>query len=63
MQTDTDTDTLLKTYATNVRKYHSTMTVTYNSSTLQHYNVKRHQLLKFFFFFFNHDKSPTSHEG
>ena len=23
--TDTDTDTLLKTYATNVRKYHSTM--------------------------------------
>ena len=41
---DTDTDTLLKTYATNVRKYHSTMTVTYNSSTLQHYNVKRHQL-------------------
>jgi len=36
--THTDTDTLLKTYATNVRKYHSTMTVTYNSSTLQHYN-------------------------
>jgi len=43
--TDTDTtDTLLKTYATNVRKYHSTMTVTLKSSTLQHYNVKRHQL-------------------
>ena len=34
------TDTLLKTYATNVRKYHSTMTVTHKSSTLQHYNVK-----------------------
>ena len=42
--TDTDTDTLLKTYATNVRKYRSTMTVTDKSSTLQHYNVKRHQL-------------------
>jgi len=42
--TDTDTDTLLKTYATNVRKYHSTMTVTDKSSTIQHYNVKRHQL-------------------
>jgi len=42
--TDIDTDTLLKTYATNVRKYHSTMTVTHESSTLQHYNMKRHQL-------------------
>jgi len=34
--TDTDTDILLKTYATNVRKYDSTMTVTHNSSTIQH---------------------------
>jgi len=27
-----------------VRKYDSTMTFTHNSSTLQHYNVKRHKL-------------------
>jgi len=33
----------IKTHATNVRKYDSTMTFTHNSSTLQHYNVKRHQ--------------------
>ena len=33
-------------YATNVRKYDSAMTVTHNSSTLQHYNVKGHQLTK-----------------
>ena len=27
-----------------MRKYDSTMTVTHSSSTVQHYNVKRHQL-------------------
>jgi len=34
----------IKAYAAYLRKHDSTMTVTYNSSRLQHYNVKRHQL-------------------